>query len=156
MSDRTPSPTQTNGTPPASPGNEKIRQLVYVSQASHGLTSADMADILVEARTRNEVCNISGMLLMNNGQFMQCVEGPSGAVEELIDGIGRDERHCFMSILLDHFIETRDFDCWLMGFKDLSSNKHFANNDDVMDSAFLSEMSHPSRAVALLSSFAKL
>ncbi|KAI8823732.1 Acylphosphatase-like domain-containing protein [Fimicolochytrium jonesii] len=145
--------------PTSCPPDDKpttLRQIVYVSQARTDLTSRQLAAILNTARTNNDHNKISGMLVFNSGQFMQCIEGPWSEVEALMSGIKKDRRHEYMAILLDQAITDRDFDCWLMGFKDLSLNKAFAENDDVIDADFLGHLAHPSRAVALLASFAKL
>ncbi|KAJ3149842.1 hypothetical protein HDU86_006798 [Geranomyces michiganensis] len=133
----------------------EIRQLVYLSQAVSS-SPQDLASILKSARHRNERDQISGILLYNNGQFMQCLEGDPEKVGAVYKDISRDKRHDHLAILLDHKIERRDFDAWLMAFKDLSLDREFSDHDDVIDTDFLQAVSGEGKGVTLLASFARL
>ncbi|KAJ3176981.1 hypothetical protein HDU87_004696 [Geranomyces variabilis] len=133
----------------------EIRQLVYLSQAVVS-TPAALASILKSARSRNEREKISGMLLFNNGQFMQCLEGSPEKVGAVYQAISKDDRHDHLAILLDHIIPRRDFDSWLMAFKDLSLDRTFSDEDDVIEADFLQAMSPQGKGVTLLASFARL
>ncbi|KAI8593228.1 Acylphosphatase-like domain-containing protein [Geranomyces variabilis] len=133
----------------------EIRQLVYLSQAVVS-TPAAFGSILESARNRNERDQISGMLLYNNGQFMQCLEGSPEKVGQVYKDISKDDRHDHLAILLDHTVQRRDFDSWLMAFKDLSLDRKFSDHDDVIEADFLQAMSAQGKGVTLLASFARL
>ncbi|KAI8913094.1 Acylphosphatase-like domain-containing protein [Powellomyces hirtus] len=133
----------------------EIRQLIYLSQAVTP-SSAALAAILDSARRRNERDQISGILLYNNGQFMQCLEGNHDQVGAVYNDIRKDDRHDHLAVLLDHTVSRRDFDCWLMGFKDVSLDRKFADNDDVIEAGFLQAVDNATKGVTLLASFARL
>ncbi|KAJ3005788.1 hypothetical protein HKX48_000463 [Thoreauomyces humboldtii] len=148
-----------SGEDPQAPHREAqtpvTRQLIYVSQAV-STTSRDLAAILDSARRRNAKDQISGILLYNNGQFMQCLEGKPELVQGVYNDISKDERHEHIAILLDHEVRRRDFDCWLMGFKDVSLDREFATQDDVIEADFLTAIERAGKGVSLLASFARL
>ncbi|KAJ3160602.1 hypothetical protein HDU86_000360 [Geranomyces michiganensis] len=130
----------------------ELRQLVYLSQTVLSSSEA-LASILNSARDRNERDQISGILLYNNGQ---CLEGEPEKVGAVYKAISQDKRHDHLAILLDHKIERRDFDAWLMAFKDLSLDREFSDHDDVIDAEFLQAVSGKGKGVTLLASFARL
>ena len=134
---------------------EGLCQMIYVSQALIK-SSDDLRSILTSARTLNQLHHISGMLLYNHGQFMQCIEGTRHNVSTTYQRIRRDTRHDNIAIILDHTIDSRDFDSWLMAFKDFSLERTFAQDEDVVESDFLNLIAHSTKGVSLLASFAAL
>lgn len=94
--------------------------VVYVSTATTVFTSKDLAELLRYARDRNSREGISGMLLYRSGNFIQAVEGPALAIDDLLARIGRDKRHDGLITLLRQPATRRDFADWSMGFSDLT------------------------------------
>lgn len=76
-----------------------IRQLLYRSGQLYEFTAQDMIRLLLQSREHNGRCGISGMLLMRDGLFMQLLEGPAPAVEDLFERISADPRHCGVEVL---------------------------------------------------------
>ncbi len=154
-----------------------IRQVVYVSQASEHLDKKAMGNILRSAWMHNAEDGISGILLYNRGQFLQVLEGDSEKVQSLLHRLQLDPRHEFISVMSDLRVPEREFEYWLMGFKDFSTVDHSASkvrdndydgtdvehptnkgelNNVLVDTDFILEVSHPSKAITLLRSFLKL
>lgn len=95
-------------------------QVVYTSSATRRMGPEDLAQILDEARERNQRLGITGMLLYNEGNFLQVLEGADEAtVRDLYEHIKVDERHHMVITLMDEQADQRDFDEWTMGFRDL-------------------------------------
>ena len=66
--------------------------LVYISSAILGLSQKQILNIVKESKKNNERFDISGILLYNNGNFMQLIEGERAEVERLYEKI-RHDRH---------------------------------------------------------------
>lgn len=94
---------------------------VYISQAVKPFTTAELAELLRKARISNASRGITGLLLYQNGTFMQAVEGPKQEVDLLVNRIEADPRHRRMMKLLSGFQDERQFPDWSMGFPELDS-----------------------------------
>lgn len=105
----------------ATPSEEGLVQLVYLSSAHHLLSTEELVDILSVSRRNNAPRNISGLLLYHDGNFIQFLEGPETEVEALYGKIAGDGRHRGVLHLLKRPITKRDFASWTMGFRDLTS-----------------------------------
>ena len=88
----------------------------------------DLAELLVQARARNERNAVTGMLLYKDGRFIQLLEGHEEQVQESFERIRKDERHTAVELLWLRYVQYRDFPDWTMGFI----------NADKLDSATLS------------------
>ena len=93
-----------------------IFQLVYISAANQEFTEQELQALLEKARQNNEKQNVSGMLLYHQGSFIQALEGPKSAVENLYNKISEDKRHTETRVLFRGELKERDFDSWSMGF----------------------------------------
>jgi hypothetical protein len=131
-----------------------VFQLVYVSSARVRFTPEELDALLSQARTRNEAAKIGGMLLHDDGNFMQVLEGERDPVLALFERIRRDPRHHRIITLLSHQIAHRDFDEWSMGYRNVGTpqsprppgfNEFFEVDLDIPDIA--------PRALRLLISF---
>jgi hypothetical protein len=96
--------------------NERlIFNLVYCSQATAGVGSADVDTIIATSRRRNPVLGITGILVFGGGVFFQWIEGPKAEVMGLASRIEADPRHEMMTILsTDEEVRERIFPTWDM------------------------------------------
>ena len=99
-------------------------QLIYASAATVRFSVADLKHLLAIARANNESLGVSGMLVFQEGSFLQIIEGEDDAVLSLFTKIEKDERHCNINMLLRSQIEERSFGEWQMGFYDVSRSVH--------------------------------
>ena len=60
------------------------------------------------------------MLLFKDGNFLQVLEGEESAVKSLREKITRDPRHGQVCVLLEEFLQCRNFPDWTMGFQNLN------------------------------------
>lgn len=94
-------------------------RIVYVSSAIEEFSKADLLELLELARRKNASADITGMLLYKAGNFMQVLEGEKASVEALYQKIARDARHDGCFLLLEEEADSRMFEDWSMGFRDL-------------------------------------
>lgn len=99
--------------------SENIR-LIYISEVDGETFSSDMLeDILIKAHKKNPDLGITGMLVCTFGHFLQAIEGPKDAVDNLYKTIAEDRRHRNLELLKNETINDRLFGEWAMGFRKL-------------------------------------
>jgi len=98
----------------------RLFQIVYVSTATAPFNPDELRELLRGSHERNARAGITGLLLYNDGQFMQVLEGEESAVMILFAKINRDPRHHHVISLLHEPILDRQFPESLMSFRDLN------------------------------------
>ncbi len=101
---------------------EQLVAVVYVSSATKHLEEHEILEILSVARRKNQELDITGMLLYRDGNFLQVLEGPAGAVESLVQKIKRDHRHQGLILMSRKNIDERQFGDWTMAFRNMSKD----------------------------------
>jgi hypothetical protein len=99
-------------------------RLIYVSRFASGLNRKDLENILRVSRALNRKKGITGVLCYSPGLFLQCLEGPREAVNELYARILADRRHRQPTLLSYEDIHVRMFERWSMAYvrtEDLSA-----------------------------------
>lgn len=93
--------------------------LIYGSSANRKMTEQELIDILRTSRENNEKKNITGMLLYDDGNFLQVLEGEEEDVTSLYKTIQQDPRHHSVFTYVKQPITERLFGDWEMGFIDM-------------------------------------
>ncbi len=93
--------------------------LIYVSSATHLMSSEELLNILRISQMKNEERAVTGMLLYMSGNFMQVLEGDEEAVRETYEKILQDDRHTGVTLLVEEPIVERQFEKWTMAFRNL-------------------------------------
>lgn len=98
--------------------------LVYVSKASAPLSSPALRRLLMGSRLRNAPLGVTGLLVYSDGSFLQVLEGPQPAVEDVFGSIARDPRHAGIRVLDRRTVpgSLRNYGDWSMGFADLAGS----------------------------------
>jgi hypothetical protein len=103
-----------------------MKYLIYVSQASHPMSSDELGEILKFSRERNDREGITGLLIYRfrsddrRGNFMQLLEGDAEAVEAAWRRIAADRRHHTKIVLEEGSAVDRAFPDWSMGFRNVA------------------------------------
>ena len=112
--------------------------IVYVSDFIG--KQADVNDELVviteDAKVRNKILHISGVLFYQNRSFLQIIEGSQRSLQYLMSSIERDARHTNLLRLIDQPIEQRGFADWNMDSFNLADDATLDRDklQDVSDS----------------------
>ncbi len=101
---------------------DDLHHIIYVSSASSLLSGEELSGLLTSFRERNALHDITGMLLYQDGNIMQVLEGRQAAVEGLFQNIQKDVRHSGVIVLIKEAIEQREFNDWSMSYRDLSGS----------------------------------
>ena len=100
--------------------------IVYVSFSNEELSEKDLETLLQEIRSKNEQQQVTGLLLYNDGSFIQVIEGSQQTIRDLFNRIRGDERHTNVVKLLEEPIKTRALSDWSMGFRKINSEQSSA------------------------------
>lgn len=93
----------------------QLERVVYCSRATVPTESLlVIADILAVAQRNNDRDGLTGALAINDGWFLQVIEGPSDRIDRLMDRIKADRRHTDVEVLQRQVIKHRLFDTWSM------------------------------------------
>jgi len=90
---------------------------VYTSSATYPFTDDDLAVLLMNSRANNARAGLTGVLLHQDGQFMQVLEGPDEVVLARYEVIAADPRHGDVQVVSQEAIEQRRFPEWTMGYR---------------------------------------
>jgi hypothetical protein len=101
--------------------SDPLVSVIYVSSGIHLFSDTEIVQILTQARTNNERCGLTGMLLYRDGNFLQVLEGPRPALEATFGRIKLDPRHRGILQMKKNPIAARAFAEWQMAFRDISN-----------------------------------
>lgn len=75
-------------------------QLIYVSHAVERFSERQLKDLLILSRDANKEHGVTGLLLYNDGNFMQVIEGESAEIDQLYLNITNDPTHTGVTLLI--------------------------------------------------------
>jgi hypothetical protein len=109
-----------------------------VSFANKSLTEKELESLLTEIRKKNAQQNVTGLLLYNDLNFIQVIEGTKKTIHKVFNSIEQDSRHTNVVKLLEEPIKKRAFPDWSMGYRKLSKEQsssipgfsNFLNGED--------------------------
>ncbi len=104
-------------------GQELLGSILYRSRAIRPPSAAELQDIVRSAQERNRSMGVTGMLLYENGRFLQTIEGPPLELDEVWASIRRDKRHAEIEVLSEHLTPARLFNGWHMQLFDRERQK---------------------------------
>lgn len=95
-------------------------RLIYQSVcARNPIPNEDLRDLVQRSTESNRAAGITGLLLLSGNRFLQVLEGPADAVNDLFGRIIRDKRHRDVRLLTYEPICETYFDDWNMYLVDL-------------------------------------
>ena len=107
--------------------------MLYISTAVKPMNYDDFSALLQQCRDSNNKRGITGMLLYQNGTFMQMIEGEKQVVLDLYDKILKDDRHTGVHTVLTGDIKARNFEDWSMGFFNMDKAGEFPQYSDYIN-----------------------
>lgn len=143
---------------------ESLTRLVYVSAAAGPLFADRLDRILLHARAHNKQADITGLMLFQDGRFVQVLEGSREAVLDTFARIRRDRTHKDMSVIGWGPIAARCFATAPMAYiagRNLTETQR-AHLRELVEMAAAQTLRHPEpapdspRIEAMLAAFAEL
>lgn len=97
------------------PRSEGLERVVYCSRARIDTASLQAISELLGVSQRNNARDgLTGALAVNDGWFLQVVEGPGTALDRLLRRLAEDPRHADVEILSRRSVTARLFPDWSM------------------------------------------
>ena len=94
---------------------EALERLVYCSRARVDTASLQTISELLGVSQRNNARDgLTGALAINDGWFLQVIEGPAPAIDALLRRLGTDPRHADLEVLSRRPVSGRLFPDWSM------------------------------------------
>ncbi|TDY35182.1 BLUF domain-containing protein [Janthinobacterium sp. 75] len=97
-----------------------LTHLIYASTSPREFDRQELLILLKKARATNAMLDITGMLLYENKNFFQVLEGSESAVMQLFEEICADKRHQAIVRIIQEPIAKRSFCDWTMSFSNVS------------------------------------
>lgn len=91
--------------------------LAYASSATDQFDERRIPDLLARSREKNGDLDVTGLLLYEEGTFLQALEGEADVIEDVFETIRKDSRHTDCTVLLREPISERAFPDWSMGYR---------------------------------------
>lgn len=130
-----------------------LYNLCYVSSAKNNLSNLDLEHLFVVNKRNNIDLDISGILIYNNGNFLQILEGEQQKVHTLYTKISKDGRHNSIIKLIDTPIEERIFDDYGSGFIIIDDNKKLNQLKHYINWIKEAELSHVDKVIKIVENF---
>lgn len=92
----------------------KYKCVAYTSLAALDMDERQLLEIHATARDFNALDGITGLLLFNGTHFLQWIEGPPGAIDDLVEKLRRDPRHSGFEVRDERWADERLFGHWSM------------------------------------------
>ena len=110
-----------------------MKQLLYSSRVVTEPELDDLQSLLAGARARNARLGITGLLIYGSQRFVQILEGPIDAIDEVFADIREDRRHTSVVTMHETFIDFRSYPKWAMAFQcsDRTGNSTFHELDEL-------------------------
>ena len=93
-----------------------IVRLTYASRLKKKLSHAALEKVMAVSRRHNRKLGVTGALCSSPRGFLQILEGPAAAVNDLYNRIGRDPRHTQVTLLEYVKVPFREFENWSMAY----------------------------------------
>lgn len=93
-----------------------MHRIVYVSEASHEMSEADLNQIVEASRRNNGRADTTGVLIYHEGRFFQVLEGHPQLLRSCFQRISMDRRHHGVAIIEQMRVTERAFPKWRMGY----------------------------------------
>ncbi|MGB3774817.1 MAG: BLUF domain-containing protein [Leeuwenhoekiella sp.] len=104
-----------------------IHTIMYISSGVPDLEETEIQNILNYAKNNNNLKDISGFLIFDQGNFIQLLEGKANLVVDLFDKIQQDQRHRNIIPVLNQKMDFKGFDFYHSGFK-VSDNSNLLSD----------------------------
>jgi hypothetical protein len=107
----------------------QYKRVAYTSLAALDLSEEQLLEIQRVARDLNGIDGISGLLIFDGTRFLQWIEGPPEAIDDLLERLRRDPRHSAFEIREEGRAEERLFGEWTMEMVQVSGRFLTARSD---------------------------
>jgi hypothetical protein len=107
----------------------QYKRVAYTSLAALDMDEGQLLDIHAEARDLNGIDGITGLLIFNGTHFLQWIEGPPEAIDDLVERLRGDPRHSAFEIREEGLVDERLFGDWAMELVQVRGQRLFSREN---------------------------
>ena len=97
--------------------------ICYISSSRENIYPFDLNALFSQVKTTNDELDITGVLIYDQGNFFQVLEGKTATIVRMYGKIIRDVRHHYIIKLIESTIQDRMFDGYKTGFEVISTTE---------------------------------
>ena len=127
--------------------------LCYVSSAKESLTNIDLEHLFFVNNRNNSELDISGILVYNNGNFLQILEGEKHTIDNLFLKISKDSRHNNIIELINAPTFERIFKDYESGFVVVEDVKKLKQLENYLDWIKEAELLNVDKVIRIIENF---
>ncbi|MGB5418460.1 BLUF domain-containing protein [Algibacter sp.] len=110
-----------------------LKTICYISDSREYESLENVKKIYTKAKQNNLKLNITGILIYQNGNFLQVLEGHEEQVDKTYEKIRNDSRHRNIIKVINNTIEQRIFEDYNFGFSIIKSSQEFNELNDYLN-----------------------
>ena len=92
----------------------KLVRLIYASRKTEHWNDQELQKLTAQASEYNRKHAITGVLIFNRKNFLQCIEGERSKVSALFQKIAHDDRHQNIELISVEQVDEREMERWNM------------------------------------------
>jgi hypothetical protein len=104
----------------------ELHEILYFSQLAPNQPTDVVGHIVAQARARNAVEGITGLLVFDGMRFCQHFEGPRGNVLRLMQRLEADPRHVQMRVVYEGELLQRRYHAFDLGLAQVEDSEDIA------------------------------
>lgn len=133
-----------------------LKTICYLSTSEFYITEKDIDDIFQNASNYNSQNSITGLLLYNQRNFFQVIEGREKVIDGLFCKIQNDNRHKDIIVVEQSIIEQRFFGHYEGGFVTMKHVRDCEGLKKYLDKMSVSDSSSYKKIVNIINNFLKV
>ena len=110
-----------------------IKTICYISDSIEHESVDKLKTLYLKARANNQKYNITGVLIYNNQNFLQVLEGEEAIVNATYERIKFDRRHKNIFEVINTYIDERIFEDYNFGFTIIDNKGGMRNLYDYLE-----------------------
>ena len=132
-----------------------LHSLCYLSSANTNLTDKSLEDLFQLSKANNSKQGITGVLLYQNGNFLQICEGEKKKIDKLYDKIQIDNRHKDIILITNSEIKQPMFEDYETGFTVVNNSDKMHKLETYLDWLRQAEIRSVDKVVGIVENFIK-
>lgn len=133
-----------------------LKTICYLSTSEVYITDKDIDEIFDVSTKYNSENSITGLLIYNQRNFFQVLEGREQLVDELFSKIQKDNRHKHIIVIEDAIIQQRFFGHYENGFVTMKHVRSSENLKKYLDKMSISDAPSYKKIFNVINNFLKV
>ncbi len=130
-----------------------LTTICYISSADKKLGQNELNQLFNNAKINNSKFDISGILIHQDGNFLQILEGENEKIDEVYQRIKLDNRHSNILQIINHPITSSIFEGYQTGFSIVNNNKKIEQLKTYLEWVKSAEIASVDKIIGIIENF---